>query len=82
MENEGYFPIAGVVIGDISRMIRACKILWDFGILITPAIYPAVPLNRNLLRFSMTAVNTPEEVDRALAGLEAVRRQVFGSETA
>ena len=35
-------------------------------------MYPAVPMNRNLVRFSITAANTEEEVDQAIQALEAV----------
>jgi acyl transferase domain-containing protein/7-keto-8-aminopelargonate synthetase-like enzyme len=74
--NENYFPIVGVVIGQTQQVIEACNILWEFGILITPAIFPIVPMDRGLLRFSITAANTEEEIDRALASLQAVRERL------
>ena len=74
--NENYFPIVGVVIGQTRTVIEACNILWEFGILITPAIFPIVPMDRGLLRFSITAANTEEEIDRALASLKAVRERL------
>jgi len=74
--NENYFPIVGIVIGQTKQVIQACKILWEFGILITPAIFPIVPMDRGLLRFSITAANTEEEIDRALASLQAVRERL------
>jgi 7-keto-8-aminopelargonate synthetase-like enzyme len=77
VENTGYFPIAGVVIGEIPRLIEACRILWDHGILITPGMFPAVPANRSLLRFSVTAANTEAEVVRALGALEEIRARLF-----
>jgi acyl transferase domain-containing protein/NADPH:quinone reductase-like Zn-dependent oxidoreductase/7-keto-8-aminopelargonate synthetase-like enzyme/acyl carrier protein len=74
VDNEGDFPIVGVVIGNWDQMMTACRILWDHDILITPATYPAVPMNRNLVRFSVTAANTEAEVDQAIAALAAARR--------
>jgi 7-keto-8-aminopelargonate synthetase-like enzyme len=53
--------------------VKACKLLWEHDILITPAMYPAVPMNRNLVRFSITAVNTEEEVEHAIRALQSVR---------
>jgi len=74
--NENFFPIVGVVIGNTKQVIAACHILWEYGILITPAIFPIVPLDRGLLRFSITAANTEPEIDRALESLQAVRKQL------
>jgi 7-keto-8-aminopelargonate synthetase-like enzyme len=72
VDNDGDFPIVGVVIGDWDAMVAACRLLWEHDILITPATYPAVPINRNLVRFSITSANTDEELDQAIAALEAV----------
>jgi 7-keto-8-aminopelargonate synthetase-like enzyme len=78
VDNGEDFPIVGVVIGSVEKLVRACQLLWEHDILITPAMYPAVPLHRNLVRFSITAENTEEEVDHAVAALEAVRNQESG----
>ncbi len=74
--NKNYFPIVGVVVGNTKQVIEACHILWEYGMLITPAIFPIVPLNRGLLRFSITASNTEAEIDRALDSLRAVRQRL------
>jgi 7-keto-8-aminopelargonate synthetase-like enzyme len=72
VDNGGFFPIVGVVIGGFEQLVQACRLLWEHDILITPAMYPAVPMNRNLVRFSITAINTDAEIDRAIRALEAV----------
>ena len=72
VDNDHDFPIVGVVIGGWDEMVSACRILWDHDILITPATYPAVPMHRNLVRFSITSANTDEELGHAIQGLEAV----------
>jgi len=74
--NDNYFPIVCVVIGKTREVIEACQILWEYGILITPALYPIVPKEKGLLRFSITAANTVEEIDRSLAALAAVRERL------
>jgi len=74
--NDNYFPIVGVVVGNTKQVVAACNILWDYGILITPAIFPIVPFDRGLLRFSITAANTEEEIDRALESLKGVYKEL------
>jgi acyl-CoA synthetase (AMP-forming)/AMP-acid ligase II/7-keto-8-aminopelargonate synthetase-like enzyme/acyl carrier protein len=72
VDSYGFFPIVSVVVGSVESAISACKTLWKYGILITPGIFPAVPYNRSILRFSITAANTEVEIDQALAALRAV----------
>jgi acyl carrier protein len=74
VDNTGGFPVASVVIGRAEDVIRACRILWEEGMLITPGLFPAVPLHRAVVRFSVTAAHTEAQVDRALQALDAVRR--------
>ncbi len=74
--NNNDFPIVGVVIGETEDVVDACGVLWDHGLLITPALYPIVPVGRGLLRFSITAANTEGEVDQALRALADVRRML------
>jgi acyl transferase domain-containing protein/7-keto-8-aminopelargonate synthetase-like enzyme len=74
--NDNYFPIVCVVIGKTSEVIEACQILWQYGILITPALFPIVPKDKGLLRFSITAANTEEEIDRSLEAMAAVRERL------
>lgn len=76
VQNEGMFPLVSVEIGTIAAVTQAAKILWSKGILITPAVYPNAPIKRSMLRFTITAANTPEEIDAAIDALEIVRDQV------
>lgn len=71
--NDNSFPIVCVVIGETADVVRACHILWDYGILITPALFPIVPMDQGMLRFSITASNTEQEVVRILEALHAIR---------
>jgi myxalamid-type polyketide synthase MxaB len=79
VDNGEFFPIIGIVIGSFERLVKACRLLWEHEILITPAFYPAVPLHRNLVRFSITAANTEEEVEHAIGALEIVRDAQAGA---
>ena len=76
VDNAGSFPVVGVVIGSVEQLVAACRLLWEHDILITPALYPAVPLQRSSVRFSITAANTEAELDQAIRALEAVRQQL------
>ena len=80
VDNEHYFPIVGVVIGNVDEVTDACQLMWEHNILITPAIYPAVAMNSNLVRFSITASNTEAEIDQAIAALGAVWEMVHGEQ--
>jgi myxalamid-type polyketide synthase MxaB len=72
VDNENDFPIVSIVIGNVEQVTEACKLLWQYKLLITPAVYPVVPMHRNLARFSITASNTDAEIDQAIKGLQAV----------
>lgn len=72
VDNENDFPIVSIVIGNVEQVTEACKLLWQYKLLITPAVYPVVPLHRNLARFSITSSNTDAEIDQAIKGLQAV----------
>jgi 7-keto-8-aminopelargonate synthetase-like enzyme len=72
VDNSTEFPIVTVVVGSPKTVIEACQILWEHGILITPALFPAMPINRGAVRFTITAANTEEEVTQALSALKAV----------
>jgi len=78
VDNSGYFPIVGVVIGQFEELVVACQLLWEHDILITPAMFPAVAMHRNLVRFSITSVNTEAEVEHAIRALEAVWERLRG----
>lgn len=82
VQGDHFFPIVSVVIGKTAEVIEACRILWEYGILITPSVYPVVPLSRGLTRFSVTAANTDEEIDRALEGLAAVWQRLHPADEA
>ncbi len=82
VDNNEMFPLVSVKIGYVPEVIKACKILWEHGILITPALFPAVPIDRGALRFTVTAANTDEQVRLGLEALRVVRDELFPREGA
>jgi acyl carrier protein len=73
VDNNGMFPLVSVRIGRVPDVVKACNVLWEHGILITPALFPAVPVDQGALRFTLTAANTEEQVRGAIEALRNVR---------
>ncbi len=57
--------------------IKVCTVFWEHGILITAALFLAVPINRGALRFTVAAANTEEQVRLDLEALLVVRDELF-----
>lgn len=76
VENEIGFPALTVVLGGVDNVVAGCRVAWEHGLLLTPAVFPAMPLERGGLRFSVTATNTDQQVDRLLGALADMRTRV------
>jgi 8-amino-7-oxononanoate synthase len=75
-------PIVPVVVGDDWRAVLMWKALYDAGVYVNVALYPAVQRGGALLRTSVSATHRREHLDRALAAFERVRDSVpEGSES-
>ena len=77
VENEIGFPALTVMIGAVDQVVEACEVAWEHGILFTPAVFPAMPLDRGGLRLSVTAANTDDDVDRVLEALDDIAARVM-----
>ena len=73
--NASGFPIVNVALGPTDLVLAACDVLWERGVLLTPAIFPAAPLNQGGVRFTLTADHTAAQVDRLLEALAVVAGQ-------
>ncbi|MGQ9779763.1 MAG: aminotransferase class I/II-fold pyridoxal phosphate-dependent enzyme [Bacillota bacterium] len=69
-------PIIPVVIGEDEKVFLACKMLLERGVYANPVVSPATPPGRALIRTSLCATHTPEQVDRALAVFAEVGREL------
>jgi acyl carrier protein len=76
IDNDTGFPCVTPIVGGLDETARACQVLWDQGVLITPAVFPAMPLERGGVRISVTAANTDSEIEQLLTALEAVRDEI------
>lgn len=65
--------IISVAIGSEKKAGAYCARLFDKGLFVFSARFPTVPLNKAILRISMTAAHTRSDVDTLLTGLTEVR---------
>jgi 8-amino-7-oxononanoate synthase len=69
-------PIVPVLVGDDWRAVLLWKALYDGGVYVNVAIYPAVQRGGALLRTSVMATHEREHLDRALSVFERVKEEV------
>jgi 8-amino-7-oxononanoate synthase len=69
-------PIVPVVVGDDWKAVLLWKALYDAGVYVNVAIYPAVQRGGALLRTSVMATHEREHLDRALSIFEQVKDEV------
>jgi 8-amino-7-oxononanoate synthase len=62
--------VVPVVVGDDWQAVLLWKALFDAGVYTNVAIHPAVPPGGALLRTSLMATHTKENLDAALATIE------------
>jgi len=68
-------PIIPIMIGDEILTLTLWRELLDAGVYINPAVYPAVPRERSLLRTSVTSKHTREQLDKALELLVKMKKK-------
>jgi 8-amino-7-oxononanoate synthase len=71
--SEVITPIVPVLVGDDWQAVLLWKALYDAGLYVNVAIYPAVQRGGALLRTSVMASHEREHLDRALAMFEQVK---------
>jgi 8-amino-7-oxononanoate synthase len=76
VDNRTGFPILSVVIGDSGLLETAANLLFEAGVLVTVCPYPMVARGAEVLRITMTAANTDEEVDELLAAFAMLGEQL------
>jgi 8-amino-7-oxononanoate synthase len=67
-------PIVPVLIGGDEDAIRFWRGLWDAGVFTTPAIPPGVPQGQAIIRTSVNANHTTEQLQRLLDAFASVGR--------
>jgi 8-amino-7-oxononanoate synthase len=69
-------PILPVLVGEDLKCFQMCRALQDEGVFVNPVITPAVEIGRALLRVSLMATHSFEQIDRALDKFEKVGRRL------
>ncbi|MBR6647768.1 MAG: aminotransferase class I/II-fold pyridoxal phosphate-dependent enzyme [Bacteroidaceae bacterium] len=69
-------PIIPIYIRDTEKTFMVTKMLWDEGVFINPVVPPACSPQDTLIRFSLMATHTKEQVDRALDGMTRVFKRL------
>ena len=69
-------PILPVHIGDNLACFKACRLLQDEGVFVNPVVSPAVEPGHAMLRVSLMATHTFDQVDVALEKFEKVGKML------
>lgn len=69
-------PVIPILIGGMKKTFRMCIRLQEEGVFVNPVVPPAVPQNRSLLRISLMATHTRQQIDMALSCLKKVGREM------
>jgi 8-amino-7-oxononanoate synthase len=69
-------PILPVYVHDLMKTFQFCKRLQEEGVFVNPVISPAVPPGDELLRVSLMATHTFEQIDRALEKFQKVGKEL------
>jgi len=59
-------PIVPVYIRDNEKTFMFSKLCFEHGLFVNPVVSPAVPSEESLIRFSLMATHTFEQIDRAI----------------
>lgn len=69
-------PIVPVLVGPDDLTMIFWRALWDEGIFTTPALPPGVPAGQSIIRTSVNANHTPEQIDRLLEAFSGVGKRL------
>ena len=69
-------PIIPLYVRDVQKTFVVTKRAFDEGVFINPVIPPACAPQDTLVRFALMATHTHEQVDRGIAALTKVFREL------
>jgi len=75
--DDGVFPIITVTIGNVTDTVEACRALWDRGILLTPAVFPAAPIDAGGVRLTLTASHDDADIDALLDAFASLQQSTI-----
>jgi len=68
-------PILPLYVRDNDKTFLITKLLFEEGIFVNPVVPPAVNPNDSLIRYSLMATHTYEQVDRSIESITAIFRK-------
>ncbi|MCL2442690.1 MAG: aminotransferase class I/II-fold pyridoxal phosphate-dependent enzyme, partial [Treponema sp.] len=69
-------PIVPILVGSDSNAFALSEAMFESGIFVPPAVYPAVPANKARLRFCLTSCHNKEQIDLALNALQELSKKM------
>jgi 8-amino-7-oxononanoate synthase len=69
-------PIIPIMIRDNDKTFLITKMLMEDGIFVNPVVQPAVPNDSTLVRFSLMATHTQQQVETAIEKIAAAARKL------
>jgi 8-amino-7-oxononanoate synthase len=69
-------PIIPIMIRDNKKTFMMTKLLLEDGVFVNPVPHPAVPNNSTLIRFSLMATHTQQQIEFAIDKIEKAARQL------
>jgi 8-amino-7-oxononanoate synthase len=69
-------PIMPIIVGDTIQCFTFWRALHDAGIFVNPVVAPATPPNQALIRISVMATHTTDQLSWALEELERIARKL------
>jgi len=80
--NEGYdiglteSPIIPIFIRDNNKTLQITKVLQERGVFVNPILSPAVPTELSLIRFSLMATHSIEQIEEAIKKISLTIREI------
>ncbi|MDR0667924.1 MAG: aminotransferase class I/II-fold pyridoxal phosphate-dependent enzyme [Prevotellaceae bacterium] len=69
-------PIIPIMIRDNTKTFIMAKTLLEEGVFVNPVVQPAVPNDSTLIRFSLMATHTQQQIEYAIDKIEKAARQL------
>jgi 8-amino-7-oxononanoate synthase len=69
-------PIIPILIRDDFKTFQLTKMALDNGVFVNPVVSPAVPSTSSLIRYSLMATHTKDQIDRSIDVLYSLSKQI------
>jgi 7-keto-8-aminopelargonate synthetase-like enzyme len=69
-------PIIPILIRDDYKTFQLTKMALERGIFVNPVVSPAVPSTSSLIRYSLMATHTKQQIDESVATLRSIAKEI------